>query len=173
MLAVGVVGVLRGQVAQRRLRLDVHEVLVIVDLEDGVEGVDDPPDHHRRDLDRIAVGVVDLEVRGFEVAHPQGDRALGHEGVRPAQTAAALAAAIGAEQGEDPPLVRLDHEEPGEQENRRQDSDKAAHDPAGLASADPQNHRRHATRERPQQQQEHHQAVSRRRLPFFHFALLG
>ena len=43
---------------------------VVRDQEDGVEGIDDPPDHNRRDLDRIAVGDVACEMRGLEVAHP-------------------------------------------------------------------------------------------------------
>ena len=67
-LLVRVVRVRRGQVAERGLALDVDEVLVVVHLEQRLGRVHDPPDDDRRDLDRVAVVVVDLELGALEVA---------------------------------------------------------------------------------------------------------
>ena len=53
-LDVRVVGIRRGQIAHRRLGLDLDEVLVVVDLEQRLRRVDHAPDDHRRDLDRVA-----------------------------------------------------------------------------------------------------------------------
>ena len=82
---VRVVGVARGGLAQRRLGLDVDEVLVVVDLEHGFGGVHHLPHHHGADFDRAAVQVVDLELAAFEVAHAQADLLGRIEGVVPAQ----------------------------------------------------------------------------------------
>ena len=82
---VRVVGIARGQVAQRGLALHVHEVLVVVDLEERLGRVDDLPDDDRGDLDRVAVVVVDLELLALEVADAQRDLPLRVERVRPAQ----------------------------------------------------------------------------------------
>ena len=84
-LVVRVVGVAGRQVAQRRLGLHLDVVVVVVHLEDRLGGVDDPPDDDRGDLDRVAVVVVDLEVRALEVADAQRDPLLGVERVGPAQ----------------------------------------------------------------------------------------
>jgi len=52
-VSVRVVGVARGEVPDRRLALDVDEVLVVVHLEAGFSGLNHPPDHNRCDLDGI------------------------------------------------------------------------------------------------------------------------
>src|ERR1043166_986866 len=57
--------------AEGGFRLDVDEMLVIVDVEDGFERLDDAPDDDGRDLDRVAVVIVDLELAALEVAHAQ------------------------------------------------------------------------------------------------------
>ena len=85
-LVVRVVGVAGRQVAQRRFGLDLHVVVVVVHLEHRFGGVDDPPDDDRGDLDRIALVVVDLQVRAFEVADALRDALLRVERVRPAQS---------------------------------------------------------------------------------------
>ena len=82
-VAVRVVRVARGQRAHRRLALHPHVVLVVVHLEHRLGGVDDLPHHDRRDLDRVAVGVVHLELRGLEVPHPERDLLLRDERVDP------------------------------------------------------------------------------------------
>ena len=60
MVLCAVVGMRLGEVAQRRLALHGDEVLVVLDLEQGLGGVDHAPDHDRRDLDRVALAIVDL-----------------------------------------------------------------------------------------------------------------
>src|SRR6185437_8710108 len=92
---------------QRRFALDVHVVFVIVHLEYGFGGVHDLPHDYGGDLDGIAVGVVDLELRRFEVAHAQADGTLGEERVGPAQTGFARGAGVAAEQLQHHALVRL------------------------------------------------------------------
>ena len=84
-VVVRVVGVARGQVAQRRLGLHLDVVVVVVHLEHRFGGVDDAPDDDGGDLDRVAVVVVDLQVRALEVADAQRDPLLRVERVRPAQ----------------------------------------------------------------------------------------
>ena len=72
-VVVRVVGIAGGEVAQRRLALHVDVVVVVVDLEQRLGGVDDAPDDDRGDLDRVAFEVVDLEARALEVADAQRD----------------------------------------------------------------------------------------------------
>ena len=76
-LVVGVVRVLDGDVPDGGLGLGGDELQEVVDLEDGLRGVLDLPDHDRGELDRVAVGVVDLEDGGLVVADPGGDLARG------------------------------------------------------------------------------------------------
>ena len=71
MTSIPVVGMGGGEVAHGRLGLGFDVLLVIVDGEGRLEAVDHLVDHDRRDLDGVAVGVVDLELLGFEVAYPQ------------------------------------------------------------------------------------------------------
>ena len=55
-----VVGVLGSEVTDRGLALHDDIVVVLVHLEGRPCCVDDPPDDDRGDLDRVALGVVDL-----------------------------------------------------------------------------------------------------------------
>src|SRR5690606_18689183 len=82
-LACSVVRVTSREAAQSRLGLDIHELLVVVDVERGFGRVLDPPHHHCADLDGVAVGVVDLERLAVEVAHPESHPSLDGEGVYP------------------------------------------------------------------------------------------
>lgn len=72
-----VVGVLAGEVPQRRLALDGDELGVVLDVEHGAGAVHDPPDDHGGDLDGAPGGVVHLQAFAVEVADPQAD-ALSH-----------------------------------------------------------------------------------------------
>jgi hypothetical protein len=111
-----VVGKLIGQVTQRRLRLDGHVVLVIVDVQHCARRVADTPDNGGRDLDRVAAFVVDLELLAVEVAQAQAHLVLVHERVGPAQAGGVVRAAVLAEQHEQRRLVRLQHVNALEQE---------------------------------------------------------
>ena len=77
----------RRDVTQRRLGLHADEVDVVVDREHRLRGVGHLPDDDRGDLDRVAVGVVDLQVVGLEVpdpdAHGSAGRASGRIHHRP------------------------------------------------------------------------------------------
>ena len=103
-----------GQVPQRRLGLDLHEVLVVVDLEEGLGRVGDLPDDDGGDLDGIAVAVVDLELGRLEVAHADADPAPPGEGVDPVEPLGADGAGVAAEEDEDAGLVRVDRGQAGE-----------------------------------------------------------
>src|SRR5690606_39296207 len=72
-LVVGVVGVLDGDVPDGRLGLGGDELHVVVHLEGGLGGVLHPPHHDGGELDRVAVGVVDLQDGRLVVAYPGGD----------------------------------------------------------------------------------------------------
>ena len=63
-----VVGERRSEMAHRRLRLQLHVVLVVVDVEKRLGRVVDAPDDDGSDLDRVAALVVDLEPLAVQVA---------------------------------------------------------------------------------------------------------
>ena len=62
-----VIGIARADGADRGFDLDADELLVIVDVEQRLGGVDHAPHDLRRDLDRVAAQVVDLDLLGDEV----------------------------------------------------------------------------------------------------------
>jgi len=73
-----------------------------------IGGVADLPDDYGGDLDRVAVGVVDLRLRRFLVADPGRDRDAIGERVHPLQPGLADRAAVLAEQLDDAGLARRD-----------------------------------------------------------------
>ena len=97
-----VVRVGRGEVAERRLGLDVDEMLEVVDLEQRLRRIRDLPDDDRGDLDRVAVVVVDLEARRLEVADTHGDLAALGQRVDPVQALLTDGPVVATEQHEDP-----------------------------------------------------------------------
>ena len=72
-----VVGVAGGDVPDGGLGLDRDELREVVDRVDGAGGVLDLPDDDGGDLDRVAVGVVDLGLRRLLVADPGRDPRCG------------------------------------------------------------------------------------------------
>src|SRR5262245_6322041 len=56
-----IVSVTARQMPDGRLALHLHVGLVVLDIEDRLSAVLNPPDHDGRDLDRVAAVVVDLE----------------------------------------------------------------------------------------------------------------
>lgn len=127
---VGVVRVAGRDVADRGVGLDGHELGEVVDLEDGLRGVPDLPDHDGGELDRVAVGVVHLEHGGLVVAQPGGDLAAAGEGVHPAQAVLPDGALIAAEELADPGLARGDLGE-AEEGDQGGDHDEGAHHDEG------------------------------------------
>src|SRR5262249_56715143 len=92
------IGVAGGDVPDGGLGLDGDELGVIVDGVGGAGGVGDLPDDHGGDLDRVAVGVVDLGLRRFLVADPGRYRDAAGERVDPLQARRADGASVAAEQ---------------------------------------------------------------------------
>ena len=109
-----VVGVAEGEVAHRRLGLRQDVGLVVLDVEARLRRVVDAPDDRRRDLDRVAAQVVDLELLAVEVVRAHRDLGLGVERIGPAQAALAVGAAVAAEERQQHRLVRLQHVEAGQ-----------------------------------------------------------
>ena len=72
----------------------MNEVLVVVDLEQCLGGIDDLPDDDRGDFDRIAVEIVDLELARLEIANAQRHAAFAVERIGPARTGIALLIAL-------------------------------------------------------------------------------
>ncbi len=70
-LDVGVVGILRREIAHCRFGLHLDVVLVVLDLERGFGGLDHTPDDDGGDFDRIALVVVHLDLLTLEVADAQ------------------------------------------------------------------------------------------------------
>jgi hypothetical protein len=103
-----------------RLGLDVDEALVVLDVEGRLGGVADQPGDHGRDLDRVAVGVVDLEHVGVEVADPQREGAPGRQRVDPVEPGTPHRAHVVAQEDRHLGLVGLDDEEPVERHHQHQ-----------------------------------------------------
>jgi len=117
----------RSEVAHGGLGLDAHVLLEVVDVERGLRGVAHPPDDGRRDLDRVAALVVDLETLAGEVAGAQAHLLLLEERIGPAQPLGAVGALVRTEQQQDGPLVRLQHVQAGHQE-RAGDQQRHGHE---------------------------------------------
>ena len=107
-LLVRVIGEMAGQLADGRLALDGHEVLVVVHVEGGPGRIDDVPDDDRGDLDGVAPGVVDLDLLAVQVEDAQGELLLDHERVGPVEAGLAGAAGVLADEGEDLGFVGMD-----------------------------------------------------------------
>ena len=86
-----------------------EELRVVVDLEERLGGVGHAPDHDCRDLDRIAVAVVDLELLALEVAHLDRDARAAGERVDPPEALLLEAAGVTAEQHQRACLVGVHH----------------------------------------------------------------
>ncbi|MNC88105.1 hypothetical protein D3C83_38920 [compost metagenome] len=106
----------RADGAQPGLDLDVHERLVVVDVEHRLGGVVDAPHHVAGDVDRVAAFVVDLDALGMDVVRPDRELLLAHPRPDPAQSLAALGALVFAEQRDHDRLVGLDHKESEQRE---------------------------------------------------------
>ena len=87
-----VIGIFGADGADRALDLDEDELVVIVDVEQRLGGVGDPPDDVGGDLDRVAAQVVDLEPLGDEVVDAGRDLGPGQPGPAPAQAGGAVGA---------------------------------------------------------------------------------
>ena len=65
---MGVVGIAGREVSERRFALHLDVVLVIIDLEHGFRCLHHLPHHDGRNLDRVAVAVIDFELAALEIA---------------------------------------------------------------------------------------------------------
>jgi hypothetical protein len=110
-LALGVIGVAARQGPDGRLRLDGHEGLVVLHLEEGLGRVHHPEDHHRGDLNGVAVGVVYFELVRGEVVDPQGDALSRRQGVGEVEARLPHRAHVPPQKHQDHGLVGLDREE--------------------------------------------------------------
>ena len=120
-----VVGIAGGDVPDRGLGLGRHELDEVVHRVQRQGGVVDLPHDHGRDLDRVAVGVVDLGQRGLVVADPGGYAAPDRERVDPAQAGFPDRAVVAAEQLHDAGLTGDDLEEAAQgQRAREQQEDR-------------------------------------------------
>jgi len=153
--------------AKGRLALRLHILLEVVDVEDRLGRVPDPPDDHVRDLHRVATAVVDLELWPVQGAGPHRDlvagvllghagrlalfgacrrrcyghcglararftprldsRAVGVEGVGPAEPGLPHGAFVGAEEDAHACLVGLQSEKAGRQDGAQGEQYDAHH----------------------------------------------
>jgi hypothetical protein len=107
LIIMGIIGIAGRQDPHRSLALYVNEVLIVVHIENGLKGLNDPPHHDRGDLDRIAVAIVHLEFAALEIAHPQRQLAPGGQGVNPPEPGRLDRALVDAEQGDHTRFVRV------------------------------------------------------------------
>ena len=120
-----------------RLGLDLDELLVVLDVEDGLRRVDDAPDDDRRDLDRVADRVVDLEDLAVEVLDAQRDDAAQGEWPRPGESAGVDGPEVRAQEGNDRRLVRLDDDETGRRDPGGDGDDSPAKSRPGDTGSSP------------------------------------
>lgn len=149
-LFVGVVGVLDGDVPHGRLGLRLDELGEVLDLEHRAGRVLHPPHHDRRQLDGVAVRVVDLEDVRLVVADAGGDLLAAGQRVDPAQPLGPDRPPVAAEELYDPRLPGGDRVEPAHREERR-DGQQDAHRDQG-----------HLERVRAHHRAEEHQAGTAR-----------
>ena len=157
LVILAVVGIAHRKRPQRRLALHGDEVFVVLDMERRLGRVHDAPHHHGRDLDRVAVEVVDLRRpamcspllfndlprgilllgrprrAGLEITDPQRDRALGVEGIGPEKSGLADRPHIFPEEGADAGLVGANghqaakDQDPGEDCRHNEKRDQQRH----------------------------------------------
>ena len=95
--------------ADRCFGLHAHVLVIVLDVEYGLCGVVDAPDDRRRDLDRVAALVVDLQPLAHQIVRAQSYLLLPVERVGPTQTFGSVGADILAEQQQDRRFVWLQH----------------------------------------------------------------
>jgi uncharacterized membrane-anchored protein len=117
-----VVGVRRRHVPERRFGLNPDEVVVAVHRKDGLCGIGDLPDDDRRELHRVSVGVVDLEVVGLEVAYANAQIPSVRKRNDAPQARPPKRAHIAAEEPHDLRVARLDDHQ--RTENEHPDDDR-------------------------------------------------
>ena len=159
-----VIGVVRGDIAQRRVHLDVHESLIVVDIEQGLGRILDTPDDIGRDLDGTAALVIHLQLVAGQVADAQGNLLAAVPGQDPAQPGLAVGAAVGPEQHDGHALVGLKRIQAADQQQADNRGDSAPDDAQGgvgiLGHADrPGDEQRHPD-------QQHQDAVGGAGWPF-------
>ena len=161
-----VIGIFGGDRPDRALDLDEDELVVIVDVEQRLGGVGDPPDDVGGDLDRVAAQVVHLEPLRGDVVDPGRDLGPGQPGPAPAQAGGAVGALIVAEQQDRRRLVRLEQIEAGahEQDDEQRRGSERRPRRARLARTDePSAGDRHGDEGQQQDEQHHIAAVGVRR----------
>ena len=138
-----VIGIAGADRADRAFDLDLDELHVIGDVEQGLGGVGHPPDDVGRDLDRIAAQVVHLDLVRGDVVDAGRDLGAGQPGQHPAQAVRPVGALIGAEQQDRRRLVGLEqieaaqHEQEAERADRRSERAPSAIIVAGSSTATP------------------------------------
>src|SRR4051794_906800 len=118
-----VIGVAGGEIAQRRLTLDVDKMLIVVHLKYGFGRIDDLPNHHRGNLNRIAVLIVDFQLTAFEVADSQRYSAASAYGDDPPESLLFERALVRSEQLDHFRLIRI-HDGQSEKAKNRRPEDK-------------------------------------------------
>ena len=113
-----VIGIARADGADRGLDLDAHELLVIVDVEQGLGGVDHAPHDLRRHFDRVAAQIVDLDPLGNEIVGAHRQLVAHQPRQDPAQARRAVGPGISAEQGDRRGLIGLQHVETDRRRSR-------------------------------------------------------
>ncbi len=101
---------------QRRLALYGYEAGEVLNVENGLGGVDDSPDDDGGDLHGIAAAVVDLDGLPIEVVGPQGNLLLDEQGVGPVESAVFDRSGVTAEEDQDRGDVGLKSKEPAAEE---------------------------------------------------------
>jgi hypothetical protein len=141
------------------LGLDGDELDEVVDLEHGPGGVGDLPDDDGGDLDRVAVGVVDLQHVGLVVADAGRDLAPLGERVDPAQPVGPDRALVAAEELDHAGLAGADRGEPDRDDQPGQEGQDAEDDREGPAARDPGDEQRGPAQHPEQREPGHGPAV--------------
>ena len=81
-----VIRITRRQIPQRRFRLHMHEILVVVYIEGRFKRIHQPPNHHRPNLNPIRVPVVYLQLAALKVPDPQRQPPPRRQWIHPPKT---------------------------------------------------------------------------------------
>src|SRR5262249_30732662 len=125
--AAAVVGITGCDVPDGGLHLDGDEPGDLVDGVNGARGIPYLPYHDGGDLDRVAVRVVDLELRGLLVADPGGTLDPDGERIHPLQARLADGPAVPAEQLHNPGSPSDNAKQAAQHEHAREEDERADH----------------------------------------------
>ncbi|CAI8351514.1 MAG: Uncharacterised protein [Flavobacteriia bacterium] len=108
-----VIGIVASHFTNGGIGLNANEMLVIIHLKGGFEGVFHTPDQDHTDHDRVAEFIVHFHPLAVEIAGFQTDLLFPQEGIEPEESILSQCACVGSKEGEYAAHVGIDDRKPG------------------------------------------------------------